>query len=194
MFAWSIAHEQDAESCLVLRWMTIPSTGVRVSKMALHLCHSSLRPRGGATAAICWSHHWLWHHYYSPAVLTGHIAVRKAFMSKMDRWWIILTLWLIFFSDFRTMPLSHPTSAKKNSLNISYQFKACLKTHKGPQSHFAVVYHLRTFIWTSYVPFFFCVAWQMPPLNLVPLREWMHLFNEHRSNYHNRETIKETNE
>lgn len=93
--------------------MTVPSTGVRVSKMALHLCHSSLRPHSGATAAICWSHHWLWHHYYSPAVFTGHIAVRKAFMSKMDLWWIVLTLWLIFFSDFRTMPLFYPTPAKK---------------------------------------------------------------------------------
>lgn len=180
-------QERDDELCLTIGWMAVRSTGVGVSKMALCLCHSSSRPHGGVTAAICWSHHWLWHPHYSPAVLTAHVSSSQRLYEQdgpyRQRDW---------FSHYGTVPLSplcHPTSAKLTK-KLS-KLKACLKTHKGPRRHSAVVYHLCTFIWASDVPFFFRVAWQMPPLNLVLPREWMQLFNEHRSNYHNRETIKE---
>lgn len=163
--------------------------------MALRLCHSSLRPFGGVTDTICWSHHWLWHHYCSPAVLTGLIGRSRSLYEQdgqlVDRTNAVTDFLTIVPCRCPLCVIQHLLNRQqqKSSLNILHPFKACLKTHKGPQSHFAVVDHLRTFIWASYVPFFF--AWQMPPPNLVPLREWMQLFNEHRSNYHNRETIKE---
>ncbi len=142
-------------------------------------CVCVTRAHGGVTAAICWSHHWLWHHHYSPAVLTAHLSSSQRLYEQdgpyRQRDWFSHSVVTSVSSNICSSPSS----------------KACLKTHKGPRRHSAVVYHLCTFIWASDVPFFFRVAWQMPPLNLVLPREWMQLFNEHRSNYHNRETIKE---
>ncbi len=174
-------QERDDEFCLTIKWMAVRSTGVGVSKMALCLCHSSSRWGDGCHMLVSSLA------LTSPLFTCSAYSTCKQFAKTLWARWTIPTAWLIFSLRCHLCVIQHLLNWKKSSPSA----KACLKTHKGPRRHSAVVYHLCTFIWASDVPFFFRVAWQMPPLNLVLPREWMQLFNEHRSNYHNRETIKE---
>lgn len=120
--------------------------------MALRLCHSSLRPRGGVTAAICWSHHWLWHHYCSPAVLTGLIGRLRSLYEQdgqlVDRTNAVTDFLTIVPCRCPLCVIQHLLNRQqqKSSLNILHPFKACLKTHKGPQSHiYAHLFELHMF-------------------------------------------------
>lgn len=81
----------------------------QVSEWVRWPCVCVTQAHGRVTAAICWSHHWLWHHH-SPAVLTAHVSSLRRLYEQdgpyRQRDW---------FSHYGTMPLSplcHPTSAK----------------------------------------------------------------------------------